>query len=86
MVYAMTYNTPIGSLLSVWSSRGAAIEAVYTMIADGVKKAEAEGNDKAAKELYNMGLKANKAFAAGKNDFERWQIIPLEMDTLLQDD
>ena len=33
-----------------------------------------------------MGLKANKAFAAGKNDFERWQIIPLEMDTLVQDD
>ena len=72
--------------MSVWSTRDAAIEAVYTMIVDGYKKAKAEGNDKMANELYDMGMKANKVFAAGKNDFERWQIIPLEMDTLVQDD
>ena len=86
MVYVMTYNTPVGNFLSVWSTRDAAVEAVYTMIVDGYKKAKAEGNDEAAEKLYDMGLKANKVFAAGKNDFERWQIIPLEMDTLIQDD
>ena len=72
--------------MSVWSSRDAAIEAVYTMIVDAYKNAKAEGNDKVANELYNTGVKANKVFSAGKNDFERWQIIPLEMDTLVQDD
>lgn len=86
MVYVMTYNTPVGNFLSVWSSRDAAIEAVYTMIVDAYKNAKAEGNDKVANELYNTGVKANKVFSAGKNDFERWQIIPLEMDTLVQDD
>ena len=86
MVYVMTYNTPVGNFLSVWSTRDAAIEAVYTMIVDAYKKAKEEGNDKAAKDLYDTGVKANKAFAAGRNNFERWQIIPLEMDTLIQDD
>ena len=86
MVYVMTCHTPVGNFLSVWSSRDAAIEAVYTMIVDGYKEAKAEGNDKAAKDLYDTGVKANKAFAAGRNNFERWQIIPLEMDTLIQDD
>ena len=86
MVYVMTYNTPVGNFLSVWSTRDAAIEAVYTMIVDAYIKAKEEGNDKAAKDLYDTGVKANKAFAAGRNNFERWQIIPLEMDTLIQDD
>ena len=49
MVYVMTCHTPVGNFLSVWSSRDAAIEAVYTMIVDGYKEAKAEGNDKAAK-------------------------------------
>ena len=86
MVYVMTCHTPVGNFLSVWSTRDAAIEAVYTMIVDGYKNAKAEGNEKAAKELYDMGVKANKVFATGRNDFERWQIIPLEMDTLIQND
>ena len=85
MVYVMTYNTPVGNFLSVWSTRDAAIEAVYTMIVDAYKKAKEEGNEKAAKDLYDTGVKANKVFATGRNDFERWQIIPLEMDTLIQD-
>jgi hypothetical protein len=86
MVYVMTYNTPVGNFLSVWSTRDAAIEAVYTMIVDAYKKAKEEGNEKAAKDLYDTGVEANKVFAAGRNNFERWQIIPLEMDTLIQDD
>jgi len=85
MVYVMTYNTPVGNFLSVWSTRDAAIEAIYTMIVDAYKKAKEEGNEKAAKDIYDTGVKANKVFATGRNDFERWQIIPLEMDTLIQD-
>ena len=44
MVYVMTCHTPVGNFLIVWSSRDAAIEAVYTMIVDGYKEAKAEGN------------------------------------------
>lgn len=86
MIYVMTYHAPMGNFISAWSSRDGAIEAVYTMITDGYKGAKEDGNDKAAEELYDLGMRANKAFASGRNDFERWQIIPLELDTLIHED
>ena len=32
MVYVMTYNTPVGNFLSVWSTRDAAIEEIGILL------------------------------------------------------